>query len=63
MSQKDLAQRVGVSFRLHVRCVPGPPKNMSPAVQARVESVLGGPVEIAPAECANRQDGSGEREG
>ena len=30
---------------------------MGPAVQARVESVLGGPVKIAPATCANRQDG------
>ncbi len=30
-------------------------KNMSPAVQARVEKALGAPVEIAPAECANRQ--------
>ena len=32
-------------------------KNMSSAVQSRVESVLGGPVKIAPAECANRQGG------
>ena len=30
---------------------------MSPAVQTRVESVLGGPVKVGPARCANRQDG------
>ena len=30
---------------------------MSPEVQARVEKVLGGPVEIRPAVCANRHDG------
>ena len=30
---------------------------MSPAVQARVEAALGGPVEIEPARCANRQGG------
>ena len=32
-------------------------RNMSPAVQARLEAALGGPVEIAPARCANRQGG------
>ena len=32
-------------------------RNMSPVVQARVEAALGGPVEIAPARCANRQGG------
>ena len=32
-------------------------KNMGPEVQARVEKALGGPVAIAPAECANRHDG------
>ena len=56
MSQKDLAQRVGVSVRYMSEVARGR-KNMSPAVQTRVESVLGGPVEIAPAECANRQGG------
>ena len=56
MSQKDLAQRVGVSVGYMSEVARGR-RNMSPAVQARVESVLGGPVEIAPAECANRQDG------
>ena len=56
MSQKDLAQRVGVSVGYMSEVARGR-KNMSPAVQTRVEAVLGGPVEIAPAECANRQDG------
>ena len=56
MSQKDLAQRVGVSVGYMSEVARGR-KNMSPAVQARVESVLGGPVEIAPADCANRPGG------
>ncbi len=56
MSQKDLAQRVGVSIGYMSEVARGR-KNMSPAVQTLVESVLGGPVEIAPAECANRQGG------
>ena len=56
MSQKDLAQRVGVSAGYMSEVARGR-KNMSPAVLARVESALGGPVEIAPAECANRRDG------
>ena len=55
MSQKDLAQRVGVSVGYMSEVARGR-KNMGPAVQARVESVLGGPVEIAPASCANRHD-------
>ena len=56
MSQKDLAQRVGVSVGYMSEVARGR-KNMSPAVQARVASALGGPVKIAPASCANRQDG------
>ena len=56
MSQKDLAHRVGVSVGYMSEVARGR-KNMGPAVQALVESVLGGPVEIAPAECANRQGG------
>ena len=56
MSQKDLAQRVGVSAG-YMSDVSRGRRNMSPAVQARVESALGGPVEIAPAECLNRHDG------
>ena len=63
MTQKDLAQRVGVSVGYMSEVARGR-KNMSPAVQTRVESVLGGPVKIAPASCANRQDGrvKGRRE-
>ena len=63
LSQKDLAQRVGVSVGYMSEVARGR-KNMSPAVQARVEAVLGGPVKIAPASCANRQDGrvKGRRE-
>ena len=56
LTQKDLAQRVGVSVGYMSQVSRGR-RNMSPAVQARVEKVLGGPVEIAPAECANRPDG------
>ena len=56
MTQKDLAQRVGVSVGYMSEVARGR-KNMSPAVQARVESVLGGPVKVEPARCANRQDG------
>ena len=56
MTQKDLARRVGVSVGYMSEVARGR-KNMGPAVQAKVESVLGGPVEIAPAECANRQEG------
>ena len=56
LTQKDLAQRVGVSVG-YMSDVSRGRRNMSPAVQGRVESVLGGPVEIAPAECANRQGG------
>ena len=56
MTQKDLAQRVGVSVGYMSEVARGR-KNMGPAVQALVESVLGGPVKIAPASCANRQDG------
>ena len=59
MSQKDLAQRVGVSAG-YMSDVSRGRRNMSPAVQARVESALGGPVEIAPAECLNRHDGPGQ---
>ena len=56
LSQKDLAQRVGVSVGYMSEVARGR-KNMGPAVQARVEKALGGPVEIAPASCANRHDG------
>ena len=56
MSQKDLAHRVGVSVGYMSEVARGR-KNMGPALQAQVERALGGPVEIAPAECANRHDG------
>ena len=56
LTQKDLAHRVGVSVGYMSEVARGR-KNMSPAVQARVEKVLGGPVKVGPAQCANRQDG------
>ena len=56
LSQKDLAQRVGVSVG-YISEVARGRKNMSPAVQARLEKVLGGPVKVGPASCANRQGG------
>ena len=56
MSQKELAHRVGVSVGYMSEVARGR-KNMGPEVQARVEKALGGPVEIAPASCANRHDG------
>ena len=56
LSLKELAQRVGLSAG-YMSDVSRGRRNMSPAVQARVESVLGGPVKVGPARCANRQDG------
>ena len=56
LTQKELAHRVGVSVGYMSEVARGR-KNMGPAVQARVEKALGGPVEIAPASCANRHDG------
>ncbi len=56
MTQKDLAQRAGVSVSYMSQVSRGR-RNMSPAVQARVEKVLGGPVKIAAASCANHQNG------
>ena len=56
LTQKDLAHRVGVSVGYMSEVARGR-KNMGPEVQARVERALGGPVEIAPASCANRHDG------
>ena len=55
LTQKDLAEQVGVSEGYMSDVCRGR-RNMSPAVQARVETVLGGPVEIAPALCANRKE-------
>ncbi len=54
LSLKALAALVGVSAGYMSDVCRGR-RNMSPAVQARVEAALGGPVEIAPARCANRQ--------
>ena len=56
LTQKELAHRVGVSVGYMSEVARGR-KNMSPALQSQVEKALGGPVEIAPAECANRHDG------
>ena len=56
LTQKELAHRVGVSVGYMSEVARGR-KNMGPEVQARLETVLGGPVEIAPASCANRHDG------
>ena len=55
MTLKDLAVVVGMSYRYMTQVARGR-RNMSPSMQAKVESALGGPVEIAPALCANRQD-------
>ena len=56
LSMKALAGLVGVSAG-YISEVSRGRKSMSPAVQAKVEAALGGPVDIAPAECANRQGG------
>ena len=54
LSMKALAGLVGVSAG-YISDVSRGRRYMSPAVQARVEKALGAPVEIAPAQCANRQ--------
>ena len=54
LSMKALADQVGVSDGYMSEVSRGR-KNMSPALQARVEKALGAPVEIAAAECANRR--------
>ena len=56
MTLKDLAVAVGVSYRYMTQAARGQ-RNMSPRVQARVESALGGPAKIAAARCANRRHG------
>ena len=53
LTQKDLAHRVGVSVGYMSEVARGR-RNMGPEVQARVEKALGGPVEIASAQRANR---------
>ena len=55
LTQKGLAEQVGVSEGYMSDVCRGR-RNMSPSVQTRVETLLGGPVEIAPALCANRQE-------
>ena len=55
MTLKDLAVVVGMSYRYMTQVARGQ-RNMSPSMQVRMESALGGPVEIAPAVCANRQE-------
>jgi len=54
MSLKDLAVVVGMSYRYMTQVARGQ-RTMSPSMQTRVESALGGPAEIASAVCANRQ--------
>jgi len=56
MTLKDLAVVVGVSHRYMTQAARGQ-RDMSPRVQARVESALGGPAEIGAARCANRRHG------
>ena len=56
LSQKDLAERVGVSVGYMSEVARGR-KNMSPAVQARVEKALDAPARVEAAELANRQGG------
>ena len=56
LSMKALAGLVGVSAS-YLSEVSRGKRHMSPALQARVEKALGGSVEIAPAECANRRGG------
>ena len=53
LTQKDLAEQAGVSVA-YISQVARGRRCMGPAVQARVEEVLGGQVEIAPAQRANR---------
>ena len=55
MSLKDLALVVGMSYRYMTQVARGQ-RNMSPSMRVRVESALGGPVEIAPALRANRRE-------
>ena len=54
LTLKDLAVVVGMSYRYMTQVARGQ-RTMSPSMQTRVESALGGPAEIASAVCANRQ--------
>ena len=51
MTMQDLAERVGISYGYLLQVSRGH-RNMGVRVQARVEAVLEGPVEVAPARCA-----------
>ncbi len=51
MTMQDLAERVGISYGYLIQVSRGH-RNMSAGVKARVEAVLEGPVEVAPAQCA-----------
>ncbi len=51
MTMGDLAERVGISYGYLIQVSRGH-RNMSAGVQARVEAALEGPVEVAPARCA-----------
>ena len=57
LSMKELAHRVGVSAAYMTQAARGQ-RNMSPAVQARVEAVLGVPAKIEPAQCVYPQGGA-----
>ena len=54
MTMHDLADRVGVSYSYMTQVARGR-QSMGVKVQARVESALHGPAQVAPATCANRQ--------
>ena len=54
LSMKELAVVVGVSYGFMTQAARGH-RNMSPHVQARVESALGVPARVESARCANRQ--------
>ena len=56
MSLKGLAGHVGMSYGYMTQVSRGQ-RNMSPAVQARVEAVLEGPARVEPAPRANRPGG------
>ena len=56
LTQKELADLVGVSSG-YMSDVSRGRRNMSPAVQARVEKALKAPARVAPAKLANRPDG------
>ena len=54
MTMRDLADRAGVSYGYMSHVARGH-RHMGVKVQARVESALQAPANVAPAQCANRQ--------